>query len=145
VRQFQLNIGDKSTMKKTALASIPQPTEAELEILQLLWTNEPCTVRDIHDALHVRGGTGYTTALKLLQVMHAKGLVKRDDSQRAHVYRAAVSKERTQKSFMVDMLQRVFEGSSSQLVLHALGMQRASRAELDSIRLFLNKIDKDAP
>jgi BlaI family penicillinase repressor len=145
VRQFQLNIGDKSTMKKTASASIPQPTEAELEILQLLWTNEPCTVRDIHDALHVRGGTGYTTALKLLQVMHAKGLVKRDDSQRAHVYRAAVSKERTQKSFMVDMLQRVFEGSSSQLVLHALGMQRASRAELDSIRLFLNKIDKDAP
>jgi BlaI family penicillinase repressor len=145
VRQFQLNIGDKSTMKKTASASIPQPTEAELEILQLLWTNEPCTVRDIHDALHVRGGTGYTTALKLLQVMHAKGLVKRDDSQRAHVYRAAVSKERTQKSFMVDMLQRVFEGSSSQLVLHALGMQRASRAELDSIRRFLNKIDKDAP
>jgi BlaI family penicillinase repressor len=145
VRQFQLNIGDKSTMKKTASASIPQPTEAELEILQLLWANEPCTVRDIHDALHVRGGTGYTTALKLLQVMHAKGLVKRDDSQRAHVYRAAVSKERTQKSFMVDMLQRVFEGSSSQLVLHALGMQRASRAELDSIRLFLNKIDKDAP
>jgi BlaI family penicillinase repressor len=145
VRQFQLNIGDKSTMKKTASASIPQPTEAELEILQLLWTNEPCTVRDIHDALHVRGGTGYTTALKLLQVMHAKGLVKRDDSQRAHVYRAAVSKERTQESFMVDMLQRVFEGSSSQLVLHALGMQRASRAELDSIRLFLNKIDKDAP
>ncbi|WP_343205901.1 BlaI/MecI/CopY family transcriptional regulator [Rhodanobacter sp. MP1X3] len=131
-------------MKKSTTLSIPQPTDAELEILQLLWANQPCTVRDIHDALHIRGGTGYTTALKLMQVMHVKGLVERDDSQRAHVYRAAVSKERTQKRFMIDMVQRVFEGSSSQLVLHALGSQRASREELDAIRLLLNKLDKDA-
>lgn len=124
-------------------SSLPQPTDAELGILQLLWARGDCTVRDIHDALHLRDGTGYTTALKLLQVMHAKGLVERDDSQRAHVYRAAVSKERTQRRFMADMLQRVFEGSSSQLVLHALGSQRASREELNAIRCLLNKLEKD--
>jgi predicted transcriptional regulator len=131
-------------MKKPT-AVIPRPTEAELEILHVLWAREACTVREVHDVLYLDGGTGYTTALKLLQVMHAKGLVERDDSQRAHVYRAVVSKERTQKRFLVDMVQRVFDGSSSQLVLHALGSQRASREELREIRSLLNKLDKDAP
>jgi len=81
----------------------------------------------------------------LLQVMHGKGLVERDDSQRAHVYRAAISKERTQKKFLIDLVQRVFDGSPSQLVLHALGSQRTSREELREIRALLNKLDKDAP
>jgi BlaI family penicillinase repressor len=130
---------------KKGLSDAPRPTEGELEILHILWTRGACTVRDVHDVLHLGEGTGYTTALKLLQVMHAKGLVERDDAQRAHVYRAAVSKERTQKSFMADMVQRVFEGSSSQLVLHALGSQHASREELDAIRRLLNKLDKDVP
>ena len=121
-----------------------RPTEAELQILHVLWVRGACTVRAVHDVLHLDGGSGYTTALKLLQVMHAKGLVERDDAQRAHVYRAAVSKERTQKRFLRDMVQRVFDGSSSQLVLHALGSQRATREELRAIRLLLNKLDKGA-
>ncbi|OOG53996.1 transcriptional regulator [Rhodanobacter sp. B05] len=121
---------------------VPRPTEAELEILQVLWSRGACTVRDVHNVLHLDDGTGYTTALKMLQVMHAKGLVQRDDSQRAHVYSAAVSKERTQKRFLVDLVQRVFDGSSSQLVLHALGSQRTSPEELREIRSLLNKLDK---
>ena len=130
-------------MKARSATSL-KPSEAELRILHVLWSRDGCTVRDVHDVLHADDGTGYTTALKFLQVMHAKGLVERDDSQRAHVYRAAVSKERTQKKFLVDLVQRVFEGSSSQLVLHALGSQRASRDELREIRTLLNKLDKDS-
>jgi predicted transcriptional regulator len=124
---------------------LPKPTEAELAILGVLWDRGPCTVRDVHEELYRDDGGGYTTALKLLQVMHAKGLVQRDDSQRAHVYVAAVSKERTQKRFLSDMVQRVFDGSASQLVLHALGSQRATRAELDEIRTLLDRLEQEAP
>jgi predicted transcriptional regulator len=123
---------------------ITRPTEAELGILQVLWEHGACTVRDVHEVLHQRDGTGYTTALKQLQIMHDKGLVLRDESQRAHVYRAAISKERTQKRFLSDMLQRVFDGSSSRLVLQALGDHKASREELREIRALLNKLDKEA-
>ena len=122
----------------------PRPTEAELAILQVLWARDACTVREVHDVLHLGDGSGYTTALKMLQVMHGKGLVVRDDSQRAHVYRAAVSKERTQKRFLVDIVQRVFDGSPSQLVLHALGSQRTSPEELREIRTLLNRLDEEA-
>lgn len=121
----------------------PRPTAGELEILQVLWLQDGCTVREVHDLLRPVVSTGYTTTLKLLQVMHAKGLVVRDDAQRAHVYRAAVSKEHTQKRFLLDLVQRVFDGSSSQLVLHALGSQRSSPEELREIRSLLNKLDKD--
>ena len=121
---------------------MPKPTEAELGILNALWERGPCTVRDVHEALYRDDGTGYTTALKMLQIMHAKGLVARDDSQRAHVYRAAISKESTQKRFLSDIVERVFDGSSSQLVLQALGGRpRASRAELDEIRALLDRIE----
>ena len=123
---------------------LPRPTEAELEILQVLWEHGPCTVRDVHEILNHRDGTGYTTALKQLQIMHDKGLVERDESQRAHVYHAAVSKERTQKRFLADMVKRVFDGSSSRLVLQALGDHQASHEELREIRALLNKLDKDA-
>lgn len=120
----------------------PKPTEAELGILNALWDRGPCTVRDVHEALYRDDGTGYTTALKMLQIMHAKGLVERDDSQRAHVYRPAISKESTQKRFLSDMVQRVFDGSPSQLVLQALGGRpQASRAELDEIRALLDRIE----
>jgi predicted transcriptional regulator len=122
----------------------PKPTGAELEILHVLWLRDGCTVREVHDVLRPSDSTGYTTTLKLMQLMHAKGLVERDDAQRAHVYRPTVSKERTQKRFLLDMVQRVFDGSSSQLVLHALGSQHASREELRAIRTLLNKLDKDA-
>ena len=123
----------------------PKPTESELEILQVLWARDACTVREVHEALYREDGGGYTTALKLLQIMHAKGLVERNESQRAHVYRAKVSKERTQKRFLHDLVQRGFDGSSSQLVLHALGGKRASRKELREIRELLNKLDRDDP
>lgn len=121
----------------------PRPTEAELEILHILWARDGCTVREVHESLHRDSGAGYTTALKLLQIMHGKGLVIRDDSQRAHVFRAAISKEKTQKRFLADLVQRVFEGSPSQLVLHALGSQRTSREELREIRTLLNRLDKE--
>lgn len=121
---------------------LPRPTEAELEILQVLWQHGTCTVRDVHEVLNRRTGTGYTTALKLLQVMHEKGLVARDESQRAHMYRATVSKERTQKRFLADILKRVFDGSPSRLVLQALGDHKASREELREIRELLNQLDR---
>jgi BlaI family transcriptional regulator, penicillinase repressor len=130
---------------KTPHSTTPKPTEAELEILQVLWSRGACTVRDVHEVLYRGDGGGYTNALKLLQIMHAKGLVARDDSQRAHVYRAAVSKDLTQKRFLSDLVTRLFDGSSSQLVLKALGSEKTTREELLEIRKLLNKIDKDPP
>ena len=129
-------------MSKRREQTLPKPTEAELQILNVLWHNGPSTVREVHEALYRDEGAGYTTALKLLQIMHAKGLVLRDDSERAHVFRAAVSKERTQKRFLLDMVQRVFDGSPSQLVLQALGGKpKATREELDEIRALLDRIE----
>ena len=120
----------------------PWPTEAELNILQVLWERGACTVREVHETLYGNDGAGYTTALKLMQIMHSKGLVDRDDSQRAHIYRSAISRQRTQKRFLADMVQRLFNGSPSQMVLHALGNHPgASREELKEIRALLNKIE----
>ncbi len=118
-----------------------RPTEAELEILQVLWERGACTVRDVHEVLHRRDGTGYTTALKLLQIMHAKGLVIRDDSQRAHVYRAALAKEKVQRSLLSDLAERLFDNSTSRLALEALGNARLSRRDLDRLRELLQKHD----
>jgi len=130
-------------MTKKRELELPTPTEAELDILNVLWDRGPSTVREVHETLYRDEGAGYTTALKLLQVMHAKGLVERDDSQRAHVYRPFASKESTQKRFLTDMVQRVFDGSPSQLVLHALGNNpRASRQELAEIRALLAKLER---
>ena len=127
-------------MSKTE--ELPKPTEAELGILNVLWERGPSTVRAVHEALYRDEGAGYTTALKLLQIMYAKGLVERDDSERAHVFRPAVSKERTQTRFLADMVRRVFDGSSSQLVLHALGSRpTATSAELDEIRALLDRLE----
>src|ERR1700747_1298462 len=123
---------------------LPRPTEAELDILHVLWEAGPSTVRDVHAALYGDDGAGYTTALKLMQIMHGKGLVERDDSQRAHVYRAAINKQRTQKRYLADIVQRLFDGSPSELVLHALGNHPgASREELREIRALLNKIESE--
>ena len=131
-------------MSKTE--DLPKPTAAELGILNVLWDRGPSTVRDVHDVLYRGEGAGYTTALKLLQIMYAKGLVVRDDSERAHIFRPAISKERTQKRFLLDMVQRVFDGSPSQLVLQALGGRpRATREEVEEIRALLDKLDVTKP
>ncbi len=127
-------------------AGTPKPTDAELAILNVLWESGEGTVREVYHALYRDDGGGYTTALKMLQIMHAKGLVERDDSQRAHVYRPAVNKEGTQKRFVTDMVQRVFDGSASQLVLQALGGRpHATREELNRIRELLDSLDGGVP
>lgn len=122
--------------------NLPQPTKTELNILRILWINGQCTVREVHEALNEEEPSGYTTALKMLQVMHQKGLVKRDVSQRAHVYSAAISKCETQSSYLSDMVNRLFDGSTSQLVLQALGNSpTADKSQLDKIEALLTELE----
>lgn len=129
----------------STVRQLPKPTEAELGILNILWERGPSTVRDVHAILYRGEGAGYTTSLKLLQIMHAKGLVVRNDSERAHVFSAAINKKRNQKRFLTDMVERVFDGSPSQLVLHALGAHpKATGAELDEIRNLLDRLDEQS-
>jgi BlaI family transcriptional regulator, penicillinase repressor len=118
---------------------IPRPTEAELELLQILWQKEPATVRDIYDALNEEKTSGYTTVLKTLQIMTAKGLVVRDEANRAHVYRAAFSQDAMQSRLLADLSNRLFAGSAAQLALHALSMGAASDDELAEIRALLER------
>ncbi len=117
---------------------LPRPTEAELELLRILWEKEPATVREIYDALNLSRAVGYTTALKLLQIMTTKGLVVRDEANRAHLYRAAVSQDETQNEMLKDLSVRLFSGSAAQLALHALAMEPASFAELNAIRALID-------
>jgi BlaI family transcriptional regulator, penicillinase repressor len=118
-----------------------KPTESELEILQALWTRGLATVREIHEDLARTKDVGYTTTLKLMQIMHEKGLVKRDDSMRTHVYQAAVNKEKTQKHLLGKMIDNLFGGSPTQLVIQALGEQHnASPEELEKIQTLLNNL-----
>ncbi len=119
-----------------------KPTESELEILQILWNKEKATVREVHEELSKTKDSGYTTTLKLLQIMFEKGLVKRDDSNKTHIYEPAISKQRTQKQFLDKMINTLFAGSSTQLVLHALGNQKASKDELDEIQKYLDNLKK---
>ncbi len=123
---------------------IPQPTRTELNILNILWDKGPCTVRDVHEAMNLAETSGYTTALKMLQVMHQKGQVIRDDSQRAHVYAAAQTKESMQNVFLADLAERLFNGSTSRLVLQALGNSAtASGEDMKEIRDLLSRLDRD--
>lgn len=124
-------------------AKYVKPTESELEILNILWLQNTATVRDVHEELSKTKDAGYTTTLKLMQIMHEKGLVKRDESMRTHVYQSAVNKERTQKHFLDKMIGSLFGGSSTQLVLQALGSeQKVSAEELDQIQTLLNNLKK---
>jgi predicted transcriptional regulator len=117
------------------------PTDAELAILRVLWTHGASTVRDVQDRLDRDDPIGYTTVLKLLQIMLEKGLVTRDESQRAHVYTANVSKPTTQQRLVDDLMDRAFGGSAQQLVMQALGGGNVSTKELDAIRTLLDNID----
>ncbi|PWU00832.1 MAG: transcriptional regulator [Bacteroidetes bacterium] len=119
-----------------------KPTESELEILQVLWERGSATVRDVHEDLMQTKDVGYTTTLKLMQIMYEKGLVTRDDSSKTHVYQAAVSRERTQKHMVGKMIDTLFSGSSAQLVMQALGNHKSSQQELEEIQRILDNLKK---
>src|SRR5437899_11098729 len=116
-----------------------KPTASELEILRVLWGRGPSTVREVHEALSEKG---YTTVLKLLQIMTTKGTVRRNETQRAHIYEACLPAEQTKRQLAGDMLQRVFEGSASQLMMHALAGRRASREEVEELRRLLDEYER---
>ena len=118
-----------------------KPTASELEILRVLWARGPSTVRDVHEALSANKSLGYTTVLKLLQIMTAKGIVRRNETQRAHVYEAGLPAEQTKRQLAGDILQRVFEGSASQLMMHALAGKRTSQQEIEEIRHLLDEYE----
>jgi len=117
--------------------TVKRPTDTELAILRVLWTRGPSTVRQVAEMLD--RAVGYTTVLKLLQIMTDKGLVIRDESSRTHVYQAASSEDETQRQLVNDLVERAFDGSAAKLVLHALASKKASPQELDEIRRLLNK------
>jgi predicted transcriptional regulator len=112
----------------------PRPTDAELAILRVLWSKGPCTVRQVHEALSRERPAAYTTALKMLQIMTEKGLVRRDDSDRTHVFQSKLTEEQTQRQLVRDLVDRAFGGSASKLVLQALASRRATSEELGEIR-----------
>ena len=119
-----------------------KPTESELEILTVLWQRGLASVREVHEELARNKDVGYTTTLKLMQIMNEKGLVKRDASVKTHIYQAAVSREKTQKHLLGKMIDGLFGGSSTQLVIQALGNHNASPEELDEIQKLLNDLKK---
>ncbi|MBZ5585007.1 MAG: BlaI/MecI/CopY family transcriptional regulator [Acidobacteriia bacterium] len=123
-------------------ADPPRPTDAELEILTVLWSRGPSTVREVHEGIARRKPAQYTTVLKLLQIMAEKGLVQRDERQRAHVYRASRPREWTQQQLAGDLLRRAFGGSAAGLVLGALSARPASPEELAEIRRMLDEYEK---
>ena len=122
----------------------PRPTDAELAILRVLWERGPSTVREVHDELSSSQDTGYTTVLKLLQIMTDKGLVVRDESQRAHVYATRESEQRTQRQLLSDLMDRAFGGSPAKLVMQALSGSKATAEELTAIRHMLEQIEGEA-
>lgn len=115
-----------------------KPTESELEILQILWEKGNCTVRDVHEILEKNKEAGYTTTLKLMQIMLEKGLVARDASSKTHIYRALLNQEKTQQHLVDKMIDNVFNGSAARMVMQALGNHTASKEEIDSIKKYLD-------
>jgi BlaI family transcriptional regulator, penicillinase repressor len=121
--------------------NLSRPTDAELAILRVLWSRGPSTVRQVHEALSRERETGYTTVLKLMQIMTEKGLVERDESERTHVYQARFTQEATQQRLVSDLLEKAFGGSASQLVMQALAAKPASADELAEIRRLLDELE----
>ncbi|MGI8988536.1 MAG: BlaI/MecI/CopY family transcriptional regulator [Bryobacteraceae bacterium] len=121
----------------------PRPTDAELEILTLLWARGASTVREVHEAISLRKPTQYTTVLKMLQIMSEKNLVIRDEKQRAHIYKPAKPREWTQRQLAGDLLQRAFAGSAKSLIMGALSVRKASREDLAEVRRFLDEYEKE--
>lgn len=123
---------------------LPEPTDGELEILLVLWEDGPATVREVYERLSPRRPVVYTTVLKLMQIMAEKGLVDRDESQRAHVYRARLTQEEARRRLVGDLLDRLFHGSAKQLVMQALSSRKATREELTEIRQMLDEMTRGA-
>jgi len=124
-------------MKKTG-----KPTSSELEILSILWEREAATVKEVHEVINTRKPTGYTTVLKTMQIMREKGLVERDDANKAHVFRAVEAQTETQKNLVTDLIEKVFRGSALKLVQHVLEAKPASAEELKKIRQMIEKAEK---
>lgn len=122
----------------------PRPTDAELEILTVLWSRGPSTVREVYETVNLRRAAQYSTVLKFMQIMAEKGLVRRNEKQRAHVYEAAQPREWTQRRLAADLLQRAFGGSASNLLMGALSSRKASRQELAELRKILDEYQKGA-
>ena len=125
-----------------ASKNLPRPTDAELEILNVLWRRGPSTVREVHEVLLESKDIGYTTVLKLMQIMSEKGLVGRDESARQHVYEAQRAQDETQRQLLSDLLDRAFNGSPTKLVMQALSSKKASKEELAEIRHMLDELEK---
>ncbi len=123
----------------------PRPTDAELEILTVLWARGPATVRDVHETICRRKPAQYTTVLKMLQIMAEKGLVRRDEKQRAHIYQASRPREWTQRQLAGDLLQRAFNGSAKSLIVGALAARKASKEELAELHQLLEEYEKGTP
>ena len=123
----------------------PRPTEAELEILQVLWKSGPSTVRQVHEILGKTRSTGYTTTLKLMQIMVEKGLLLRDESSRTHVYRVKVSQEKAQRELIRNLLSQAFGGSTKSLIMQALSAKASSAEDLAEIRGLLDELEGEKP
>ena len=123
--------------------TMPQPTDGELAILGILWDNGPSTVRQVNQAMNKTKATGYTTTLKLMQIMVEKGILVRDDSQFRHIYKPALSEEKTQKQLVGSLLERAFSGSAEKLVMRALSAKKVSAAELVKIRKMLDEMERE--
>jgi BlaI family penicillinase repressor len=119
-----------------------KPTESELEILQVIWRLGQCTVRDVHEELTKNKEAGYTTTLKLMQIMHEKALVERDTTSKTHLYKALITREQAQHTALDKILDTVFKGSTADLVIQALGQHRASKDEIDTIKDYLKQFEK---
>ena len=119
-----------------------KPTESELEILQVIWKKGQCTVRDVHEELTKNKDAGYTTTLKLMQIMADKGLVERDTNSKTHLYKAVISREQAQNTALDKIIDTVFKGSTADLVIQALGQHRASKDEIDAIKNYLKQFDQ---
>jgi BlaI family transcriptional regulator, penicillinase repressor len=120
-----------------------KPTDSELEILNHLWEHGPSTVRQVHEALAITKDVGYTTTLKLMQIMHDKGLLYRTERGKSHIYVALLGKEETQQTLLEKLVQTAFQGSAAQMVMQALGNHKTSKEELDEIRELLNQIENN--
>ncbi len=125
------------------MSNTNKPTESEYQILQILWEKGPSNVRQVNDIINLTKETGYTTTLKLMQIMSDKGLVERDTSTRTHVYTAAITQKDTQGELLSSFLQKTFKGSAMSLVMQTLGNHKASKEELKEIKKLINQLEKE--